>query len=861
MGYNVIFYPLNAMKVLFLPAIALLFAIFCSRQSVAQLPYNQSFKGNTAPGLVLSGSARLTALSGIDPSGAGYLRLTDNIANQVGYAYAKDAFPSSYGLTITFEFFTYKADASGFNQADGISFFLFDASVNSFRPGGVGGSLGYSQYWNTPGMSKGYLGIGIDEYGNFSNPTEKRNGGPGRRAGSIVVRGPGDGNKTTDYVYVAGVQTDQAPYNIPFTRFTQRFPDFTSANYRRIKIILTPGSSLGTNKGYTISVTLFKGGTPTGTEVTLINNFDYPYLAPSTLQYGFAASTGSNTDFHEIRNLNIVPTNTAALVNPTAQNDSVAICQGPKALLDVTANDMSNNTGGLLLKSLIDLDPSTAGIQNAFADGSKGSYSVDQNGIVTFTPGSGFSGVSQIPYVVTDNYGYTSPPATIKVNVTPLLGPGLTVTNPAGVCAPQVADITSPSLRTNTTAGATYSYFTTLANANNNTNNIDASAASISNSGLYFIRAMWGGCYHVQPVTVQVSQMPTAANAGSTQFLCSPGSTGLSANDPLVGVGNWMQVSGPATASFVSPAFSNSTVSNLQKGSYLFRWTVSNGACPASVSNVAINVTNPSAAGSNQVLANTATTTTLQANDPAPGTGLWVQENTGAPAATIVAPNNPQTAVNGLLAGNNYRFRWTITNNCTSTSTVDVTIPAVLPVRFLSFTGEKVNRTVVLKWKTAAEKNNSHFVLLRSENGQRYSAVGTVAAGSGEGVQAYAFTDDIGGVSEPIAYYKLQQVDRDNQSSYSAVVRVDLEAAASAPVRIWPNPFHHTIWIEARFSTAGTAIVRLSDVTGRLVRQQAVAVRKGANSLQLTTAGEAPGFYMLEVVKDGEQYQQKLVRQ
>lgn len=848
------------MKAILFRAAGLLAPLVLSSVLFAQLPYQQSFKNSAASGVLVSGTARLTAASGIDPEGDGYLRLTDNTTNQVGYAYAKTAFPSDYGLTTTFEFYTYRAGANGVNQADGISFFLFDASVNAFRPGGLGGSLGYAQYYTVPGMTKGYLGIGIDEYGNFSDPNQGRSGGPGRTAGSIVVRGPGDGKKTTDYVYISGVRTDSSAFNIPITKFTQRYPDFMSPNYRRIKIILTPGSSLGANKGFTITVTLFKGGTPSGTEVTLINNADYPYLSPAKLQYGFAASTGSNTDFHEIRNLNIVPTLTAGLLAPTVANDSVAVCQGPDALLDVTANDVSNNTGGSIDKATIDLDPATTGLQITYTDAGKGTYTVDQNGIVTFKPVSGFVGNSLVEYTVNDTYGKTSSKATVGVTVSSVLGPSLTVTDPAGACAPATVDITNAALRSNTTAGAAYSYFATLSDANNNANDITATAGALSAGGLYFIRANSGSCYTVQPVTVQVSQAPTAAVSGNNQNLCAPGSASLTANDPAVGTGNWSQVSGPSTAAFTTPTFSTTSVTGLQKGTYQLRWTIANGACAASVSNLTIKVTNTSVAGSNQSLTNT-TSTTLQGNDPSPGTGAWTQ--VGGPVAAIATPSNAQSAVTGLVNGNTYTFKWTITNGCPTSSQMTVTVAGALPVRLLSFSGEKNKEGVLLKWRTASERDNEQFVVEKSRDNALYSPVGQVAgAGTTSTGQAYSFFDKDGVAQDVAVYYRLKQLDKNGDVSYSAVVRISPDGTVQKQLQVWPNPCKEAVRIGASFEKGGTANLRLYDRVGRLVLQKQRVVEKGENVLYLLLPEGAPkSLYVLELETGEEKHRQKIIRE
>jgi hypothetical protein len=489
-----------------LPTFFILTTMFAT-EAKAQFPYVETFKNSTAKNLVISGAAKLTAAASIDAAGAGYLRLNENATSNVGYAYSNDSFPSNYGLTTTFEFFAYKPGATGTNQADGMTFFLFDASVNAFRPGGTGGSLGYAQYYTTPGMAKAYMGISIDEFGNFSSATDgSKNGGPGQRKSSVAIRGPGNGKAVTDYVYQTGVTTTDAAYNVGFNGFTQRYPDSTNANYRRIKIIMTPGSTLGATLGFKITVIMYKGGNPV-TPVTLINNFDYPFIAPPYLQFGFAASTGSITNYHEIRNLSIHASNSSALLAPTVTNDNgVSACYGQQALIDVTVNDASLNVGGIINKATVDLDPSTPGIQNTFTDPGKGNYSVDSSGIVSFLPVNGFTGTSSATYKVNDTYGLTSSTsATISFNVSNASAPVLTISNPAPVCSPTALNITNSIYKTATSPGATYNYFTSLDNANAGTNNINVTANSITADGTYYIKATLSGCSTIKPIVVKSS--------------------------------------------------------------------------------------------------------------------------------------------------------------------------------------------------------------------------------------------------------------------------------------------------------------------------------------------------------------------
>jgi type IV pilus assembly protein PilY1 len=151
-----------------------------------------------------------------DPVGNGALRFTNgypNGNNESGAIVSSDPFPTGQGVAVTFKTVTYRGDSGSigagfsFNDgADGISFFLMDASVPP-NIGAYGGSLGYScAQGKGDGMVGAYIGLGIDEYGNFLNGqtlmpgytgTNTASGdnsalGYGRRPNRIGIRGAGN---------------------------------------------------------------------------------------------------------------------------------------------------------------------------------------------------------------------------------------------------------------------------------------------------------------------------------------------------------------------------------------------------------------------------------------------------------------------------------------------------------------------------------------------------------------------------------------------------------------------------------------------------------------------------------------------
>jgi type IV pilus assembly protein PilY1 len=183
----------------------------------------------TAPGCVgssyYSGKGDATMIGGYnnngtaDPNNGGALRFTNNY-NESGAILSGFSYPlSTQGLSVSFTTVTYDGDSGGAGGlgADGISFFLQDASFpadvgafggslgytcsNSNNDGTIRGSTGYARGFD--GLQGGYVGLGIDEYGNFLNGVVDTQGtgfgasgdntatGGGYKPGRIGLRGPG----------------------------------------------------------------------------------------------------------------------------------------------------------------------------------------------------------------------------------------------------------------------------------------------------------------------------------------------------------------------------------------------------------------------------------------------------------------------------------------------------------------------------------------------------------------------------------------------------------------------------------------------------------------------------------------------
>ena len=272
-----------------------------ARQGHAQTVVT-TFTGTNAPGWSFNSANTntfipfLTAPS-IDPNGSGWLRMTDNNLNESTYALYTGGTITGAGRSVfaTFDFtFWGNGGTNAIGSADGLTFFLYDASV-PFTVGAYGGSLGYANRTGINGLSGGYLGIGLDVFGNYSNPTEGRTGGPGFLPNEVVVRGPGSGQ--SGYAYIVGTGNGAYPalnsstQNLNFGSATSR-PLQSGSSYRHATMTLSPAGILD------VYLTFGAGTTP-----VLVMTADLSsYTRPAQLGFGYTASTGSGAEYTEIRN-------------------------------------------------------------------------------------------------------------------------------------------------------------------------------------------------------------------------------------------------------------------------------------------------------------------------------------------------------------------------------------------------------------------------------------------------------------------------------------------------------------------------------------------------------------------------------
>ena len=172
-----------------------------------------------------------------------------------------------------------------------------------------------------------------------------------------------------------------------------------------------------------------------------------------------------------------------------------------------------------------------------------------------------------------------------------------------------------------------------------------------------------------------------------------------------------------------------------------------------------------------------------------------------------------------------------------------------LPVELLTFEAQLVNgNQVLLKWATASEINNRHFVVERSENGTDFRPVGLVEGNGTTNLINHYSLDDL----DPFYganYYRLKQVDYNGDSEYSQIETVIVSGNDVTDVIVYPNPVMHTTTLRLVTPFETDAQIEIISQSGKIIK--VLTIEAGANSKQLDLSNYAAGIYYAYINYNG----------
>jgi hypothetical protein len=210
------------------------------------------------------------------------------------------------------------------------------------------------------------------------------------------------------------------------------------------------------------------------------------------------------------------------------------------------------------------------------------------------------------------------------------------------------------------------------------------------------------------------------------------------------------------------------------------------------------------------------------------------------PAGSVL----PQAGLPGRIVSAGYARR----NNLSGFSQFGIgMIIGALPVSLTDFRAFRIAKEIVnLDWETATEQNNKGFEMeRRTDNEPSFTFKKFVSSlalnGNSQDVLRYHSIDS--NAWHGVSYYRLKQVDLDNNFRYSMIRAVSGMDDTQVTVKIYPNPNRGQFSIQVDGWITGTSAVMIINQSGQLVKQLIISDQQN----NITVSGMSAGLYTIQI--------------
>lgn len=177
-----------------------------------------------------------------------------------------------------------------------------------------------------------------------------------------------------------------------------------------------------------------------------------------------------------------------------------------------------------------------------------------------------------------------------------------------------------------------------------------------------------------------------------------------------------------------------------------------------------------------------------------------------------------------------------------------------LPVELITFSANCENDNLVkLKWSTATESNNDHFVIEKSYGDGSWNEIAQVqGAGNSQNIINYVYNDE--NYYRGTSYYRLIQVDYDGNETVYDLLSVNCNSNNSSII-VYPNPAQNNVTVEVSSnSILGETHLSVTDISGKLIFQRIVNLEEGQTIIPLNTSELSTGSYFITLKNASEQF-------
>lgn len=186
---------------------------------------------------------------------------------------------------------------------------------------------------------------------------------------------------------------------------------------------------------------------------------------------------------------------------------------------------------------------------------------------------------------------------------------------------------------------------------------------------------------------------------------------------------------------------------------------------------------------------------------------------------------------------------------------------SVVPVTVTGIKTSLQNNKVAVEWKVENELNIAKYEVERSADGSSFSTAGVVEVLAGSSAyNTYNWLDVT--PAKGANFYRVKIYDRNGETKYTAIVKVNSTGTTASTISIYPNPVKENyINVLLNNQPKGNYHLQLISISGQVIYTGSMVSESGNGVLVVNIPSRlTPGTYQLEVTTpDGKRNTQKVI--
>ncbi len=181
----------------------------------------------------------------------------------------------------------------------------------------------------------------------------------------------------------------------------------------------------------------------------------------------------------------------------------------------------------------------------------------------------------------------------------------------------------------------------------------------------------------------------------------------------------------------------------------------------------------------------------------------------------------------------------------------------VLPVTYTSVSAYRLQKDIIVKWKTENEINMSSYDVETSTDGVHFTTVTNIIAHTQPGIP-YSGTNSNPGPG--VHFYRIKGIGNDGNKIYSSIVKVAPIDNETSEIKVYDSRSSSSLTLILAGLIKGNYNVTLYDMTGRLLQNYPVIYTGGTDLYNIPSRNYPAGAYQVKITSAKNNYSASFIK-